>query len=180
MLPVDPLMAEHKLIERMIRQINRELARMQATRQANPKFIDVTTDFFRVYTDICHYGKEEHILFSELAAKPLLPEHRTIIGQLMKEHAFLRKVVKELINSKEQYEHGRQEALPDIERAMGIISTSYTKDIEEEEKHLFSPAMEYFSQKEQGDMLEAITQFDARIIHELYKEKVMQLEQGQM
>ena len=179
MVPVDLLMAEHRLIERMVKLLNHALAKMQATGQANPKFIDIATDFFRVYTDICHHGKEERILFSELAGKPLLTEHRATMHQLIQEHEFMRRVVKELIDLKERYELGNHETLQGIERGISTLSTLYPKHIEKEEKHFFLPAMDYFSQEERNAMLKAFPQFDAKLIHELYNEKVIELEQAQ-
>jgi len=63
MLPIDALMQEHRLIERMISQMNKELLRMKETNEVNSAFIDVVVDFIRVYADRCHHGKEEGVLF---------------------------------------------------------------------------------------------------------------------
>lgn len=177
MMPIGPLMIEHRLIERMVEQLNRELARMQATKRANPEFIDTATDFFRVYADFCHHGKEEHILFSELEKKPLSAEHGAMMEQLIREHAFAREVVKELIAGKERYEQGDSEAVDAIENTMNKLRIFYPSHIEKEDKHFFIPSMEYFNQKEQDDMLAAFFDFDRRMIHELYREKVLRLEQ---
>ena len=178
MAPTGQLMSEHRLIERMVGLIQRELSRIQATKEAKPKFIEIAVDFFRVYTDFCHHGKEEHILFGELEAKPLSPEHRAMMEELIWEHAFVRGVVKELLGAKERYGRGSGEALADINRTMSILSTFYPAHIEKEDKHFFPLSMEYFSQNERGQMLEAFRKFDSSLIHELYKERVLQLEQG--
>ncbi|HEY3374027.1 MAG TPA: hemerythrin domain-containing protein [Candidatus Aquicultor sp.] len=177
MMPIGPLMIEHRLIERMVNQLNAEIAIMQTTQQATPKFIDAATDFFRIYADFCHHGKEEHILFSELESKPLVSEHRAMLELLIQEHAFARRVVKELIAAKELYEQGNEGSVEDIERIMSVLSTFYPAHIEKEDKHFFIPSMEYFSQEERDEMLKAFWEFDRRLIHELYREKVMELEQ---
>ncbi len=178
MAPTGQLMSEHRLIERMIPLLQRELSRIQATKKVDQRFIEIAVDFFRVYTDFCHHGKEEHILFGELEAKPLLPEHRAMMEELIREHAFVRGIVKELLEAKERYGQGSGEALADINRTMSILSTFYPAHIEKEDKHFFPLSMEYFSQNERDQMLEAFRKFDSSIIHELYREKVLGLEQG--
>jgi hemerythrin-like domain-containing protein len=69
MLPVDLLVQEHRIIERMVPPIKKELTRMKETKEVDPNLIDVTVDFIRTYADHCHHGKEEGILFRELAKK---------------------------------------------------------------------------------------------------------------
>ncbi len=71
MMPVVPLMIGHRPIERMIRAIGRELIRIEETREIDPGFVDMTVDFIRTYTDSCHHGKEEDILFRDLKGKPM-------------------------------------------------------------------------------------------------------------
>ncbi|MHB8842486.1 MAG: hemerythrin domain-containing protein [Candidatus Aquicultor sp.] len=179
MSPIDLLLAEHKLIWRMVAHTDRELARMQTTGQADPTFLDISADFFRVYTDICHHGKEEHILFSELATKPLSAELSTIMDHLILQHEHLRQVVKELIAANERYEHDSKEAFQDIERILLAINTFYPKHLRTEEEHFFPFVMAYLSTQESDAMAKAFPQFDARLFHELYSEKVLQLEKNQ-
>ncbi|MCL6472720.1 MAG: hemerythrin domain-containing protein [Firmicutes bacterium] len=176
MPPVDQLMSEHRLIERMIRQLKRELSRIETTRKVEQSFIDITIDFFRVYTDFMHHGKEEHILFGELDVKPLLPEHRIMMEELLQEHVYVRKVVKDLLEAKERYEQKNDRSLIDIIRTMHILSSFYPAHIEKENRHFFPLSMEYFSQNERNQMLEAFYKFDSRLIHELYNEKISKLE----
>lgn len=176
---IDLLLGEHKLIWRMISHIDSELARMQAIGQADPTFLDITADFFRVYTDICHHGKEEHILFSELATKPLPPELSTMMGQLVRQHEHLRQVVKELIAVNALYIHGSREAFQEIERILRALNTFYPRHLRTEEEHFFLPAIAYLSQQESIAMAKTFPQFDARLIHELYREKVLNLEEYQ-
>ena len=59
MMPVGPLMIEHRRIERMITIIGREFDRIQDEKKVNPAKIDIFVDFIRFYADRCHHGKEE-------------------------------------------------------------------------------------------------------------------------
>ena len=82
MLPIGPLMIEHRLIEKMIRLMDREIVRIRENITVSPqfafvdsRFIDAAVDFIRTYADQVHHGKEEDILFAALQEKPLSPEH---------------------------------------------------------------------------------------------------------
>jgi len=66
MMPIAPLMIEHRLIERMIKVMKNEVNVISATGRARPEFIDAAVDFIRTYADRCHHGKEEDILFRQL------------------------------------------------------------------------------------------------------------------
>ena len=88
MLPIGPLMIEHRLIERMIRLMGREVARIRENMAysrdfafVDAKVIDTAVDFMRTYADQVHHGKEEKILFAALEAKPLAAEHREREGE---------------------------------------------------------------------------------------------------
>ena len=66
MLPIAPLMIEHRLIERMIRLMGREIARIrdniavgQEFAFVDAKLIDTAVDFMKTYADQVHHGKEE-------------------------------------------------------------------------------------------------------------------------
>ena len=57
MMPIGPLMKEHRLIERMIALMEKELGRLNAGEELDPGFIDIAVDFIRTYADRCHHGK---------------------------------------------------------------------------------------------------------------------------
>ena len=84
MLPVDALMQEHRLIERMISQMKKEVLTMKSKQDVNSTFIDIAVDFIRVYADRCHHGKEEGVLFRELNGKQMTSEHAEIMRELIK------------------------------------------------------------------------------------------------
>ncbi len=57
----------------------------------NPEFIDSAVDFISVYADRCHHGKEEEILFRDLAKKKMNEEDTRIMNELIEEHIWGRK-----------------------------------------------------------------------------------------
>lgn len=165
MLPIGPLMIEHRLIEKMIALIGKEAARIECEGTVRPELIDAAVDFIRTYADRCHHGKEEDILFKSLAGKPLSPEHKKILNELIEEHKYGRKVTGELAAAKEPAA---------IAKALRTLAVFYPQHIEKEDKHFFIPVMDYFSAEEKELMLDQENEFDRGLIHLIYKEKVEQ------
>lgn len=173
MLPIGPLMIEHRLIERMIQLLSKESARMEKERTINAPFLDSAADFILVYTDRLHHGKEENFLFAALDKKDLSQEHRRILKELLEEHQAARDAIAEMIAEKERYIAGRLEALDRLVRTARTIADLYPRHVDKEDNHFFLPCMQYFSQAEKDAMLAQEHEFDRNLIHQLYKEKVM-------
>jgi len=176
MKPIGPLMREHRLIERMVAVLNIELKRMNEKNEANVGLLTAAVDFFRTYADRTHHGKEEDILFRELAKKKLSPEHERIMNELVAEHVYARKTVSALVDAKNNYNEGNLESLKDIITYVKELVGFYPAHIEKEDKHFFYPVLEYFNKQEQDDMLEEFWEFDRMLIHEKYQRIVEALE----
>ena len=176
MKPIGPLMIEHRLIERMVTLLNAGLRQMSESNKANVELLTVAVDFFRTYADRTHHGKEEAILFRELAKKRLSPEHERIMSELVEEHVFGRKMVSTLVSAKKAYTEGNPESIGDIITCVRELISFYPAHIEKEDKHFFYPALEYLSKEEQDDMLEEFWEFDRKLIHEKYQGIVEELE----
>ena len=176
MKPIGPLMREHRLIERMATLLNAGLIQMSGKNKANVELLTVAVDFFRTYADRTHHGKEEDILFRELAKKHLSQEHERIMNELVQEHVLGRKMVSSLISAKKAYTDGSTESLKDIIACVTELVSFYPAHIEKEDKHFFYPALEYLSKEEQDNMLEEFWDFDRKLIHEKYQGIVDELE----
>ena len=172
MMPIGPLMREHRLIERMIRIMNTKLENIKKENKADPLFIDTAVDFIRTYADRCHHGKEEDILFRDLGKRSISAEHKRIMDELIKEHAMGRNNVKKLFDAKEKYVQGDKKILNDIISNMEILVKFYPKHIEKEDKHFFIPCMDYFTEQERDAMLNEMWEFDRNMIHEKYTKVV--------
>ena len=82
-----PLMIEHRLIEKMIGVIRARLAQAETEGSIDPYFIDAAVDFIRMYADRTHHGKEEDIMFRDLARKRMSPEDARVMQELVDEHS---------------------------------------------------------------------------------------------
>jgi hemerythrin-like domain-containing protein len=176
MMPIGPLMIEHRLIERMIRLLKQQLEKVGRQKKADPVFLDVAVDFIKNYADRCHHGKEEDILFRDLAKKGLSDEHRAIIEELLDEHDRARKATKSLLDGKERYLMGDTAALNDIVDAITWLVSFYPIHIEKEDRQFFLPVMGYLTKQEQDTMLQEFYEFDRNLIHATYRGIIERME----
>lgn len=176
MKPIGPLMREHRLIERMVAVLDKELKRINDRNKANVELLTVAVDFFRTYADRTHHGKEEDILFRELAKKPLSPGHKRIMDELVAEHVHARKTVSALVDAKNSYSQGNPESLKDTVSYVKELVSFYPAHIVKEDQHFFYPILDYFSKQEQDDMLAEFWEFDRMLIHEKYQKIVEELD----
>jgi hemerythrin-like domain-containing protein len=168
MKPIGPLMWEHRLIEKMLVAMMKHVDKIEKSRKVNPIVIDVAVDFVRMYADRTHHGKEEEILFRDLAKKNLAPELKKIMQELFDEHAWGRKTTAALVAAKDNYLQGDEKKLTEIVDLARQLGNFYPKHIEKEDKHFFYPCQEYFSHEEQEKMLAEFWEFDRKMIHEKY------------
>jgi hemerythrin-like domain-containing protein len=176
MLPIGPLMIEHRLIERMIALMEKELQKIKKNKAVDTGFIDTAVDFLRSYADRCHHGKEEDILFSDLLKKQISSEHKKILDELMKEHALARDSVKKLSEANQKYAKGDKSALTEIVSNMEFLVSCYPNHIEKEDKHFFIPCMDYFGHQEKDYMLAEEREFDRKLFQDRYVKIVESLE----
>jgi len=176
MKPIGPMMREHRLIERMLRQLGHELDAINTRHTTDPVFIETAVDFFRTYADRTHHGKEEEIYFRELARKDIAQDHRRIMEELIEEHVYARAKVGALLDANERYAQGNTEALQEVARRLTTLVGFYPGHIEKEDKHFFFPTQDHFSRSEQDSMLQEFQDFDAKMIHEKYENLIKQVE----
>jgi hemerythrin-like domain-containing protein len=170
-------MIEHRLIERMIALIRKKLNQIEATNRVDPLFIDTVVDFIRIYADRTHHGKEEDILFRDLAKKQMSDHDQRIMEELVEEHVFGRKITKEIIEVNAQYREGKESSLSVIVTKLRELVDFYPKHIEKEDKVFFPAYMNYLSEEEDQLMLKEFWEFDREMIHEKYRSVIQVLEE---
>jgi hemerythrin-like domain-containing protein len=175
MMPIGPLMIEHRLIEKMIRRVSEEWASIERTRQVDERFIEEVVDFFTTYADRCHHGKEEDILFREIRKRKVDPELTRQVEELMQDHITARNYIRQLKDANGRFAAGETSALAEISQAMANLVDIYPRHIEKEDKQFFLNAMEVFTKQERDLMLTEFNDFDRQLIHEKYRAVVDRL-----
>lgn len=174
-LPIGPLMIEHRLIEKMIHLIQREIDRIEQENSVDADFIQKAVEFIRNYADAFHHGKEEDILFRDLKEKQVQEKYNIIMNELIEEHKLGRKLTKTLIDARTKYIKGDQKSLTVIIDTLKKLADFYPKHIEKEDKRFFKPIMEYFNTEERDQMLKEEEEFDKNFAHFLYKKMIVSL-----
>ncbi len=169
MMPIGPMMIEHRLIERMIKEIGKEADRVEQGAEPNPEFVDRAVDFIRSYADECHHGKEENILFRELRKKKLSSEDDGMLRELIEDHKRGRDVTRRMVEANERYRKGDKHAFAIVLECMRELRDFYPVHIDKEDRHFFLPAMRYFTQEERDRMLQEGFDYDRGLIHRRYQ-----------
>lgn len=177
MLPVGPLMIEHRLIESFIGSMKKELAYIEQTSSVDASRIETLCDCIHTYADRCHHGKEEGILFQALDQKELTYEHRQMMNSLIEEHRKARNMLRSLREANAHDLQGNKPATADIITILKDLIAFYPQHIEKEDEHFFLPSMDYFNSTEKDSLIEKEHKFDRDFIHSIYREKVEHLDQ---
>lgn len=172
MQPIGPLMMEHRLIERMIGLLEPVPEYVQKSEDVHVTLLQSAVDFFQMYADRTHHGKEEDILFGALKKKELSRELKDVMNELISEHQTARKEILRLSEELCRWQAGDRTAANGIIKVLTKVTHLYPNHIYKEDKRFFIPVMEYFDKTEKEEMLERFWKFDQGMIHEKYKNMV--------
>ncbi len=175
-MPIGPLMIEHRLIERAIVQMRTEIDRAKAQRRFDVNFIDSWVDFIRTYADRVHHGKEEQILFHDLASRRISPALNEMMNGLIEDHVKARRLVAELVLARKRYAGGDPASFDQLMVLCGELVDFYPAHIRKEDKEFFIPVMDYLTKEEKDGMLRRFQEFDEGVIHEHYRSVVETME----
>ncbi|MDD3715221.1 MAG: hemerythrin domain-containing protein [Atribacterota bacterium] len=170
-----PLMIEHRLIEKMINIINKIINQAESTHIIDTRTVDVVVDFIKTYADKTHHGKEEDILFKDLSEKKMTDEDDKLMKELIEEHVFGRSIVRELVDSKNQYITGDMTAEKVMLEKLKTLVNFYPAHIKKEDDIFFPASMKYLTNQEQERMLNKFWDFDRTMIHSKYQSVVLEL-----
>ena len=168
MKPRGLLMIEHRLIEKVLSVVQQKALSMTEL-DYHPAFVETIVDFIKTYADRTHHGKEEDILFAELAKKKLDDDHLRIMKELIDEHRQARAKVKEIVELNEKFKKGDRKVVPAITSAVIWLAGFYPAHIRKEDAVFFPGTEPQFRQDELEDLLNRFYEFDRMMIHEKYQ-----------
>jgi hemerythrin-like domain-containing protein len=89
MTPAEQLKEEHEGIALMLTILEKVCAKMEAKEKVDQGHLERIVDFFKIFVDQCHHGKEEELLFPAI-----IPMEEKLIGILLGEHSQGRRYVR--------------------------------------------------------------------------------------
>ncbi|HEY4698768.1 MAG TPA: hemerythrin domain-containing protein [Nitrososphaerales archaeon] len=119
--PIDALMHEHRMIERLMNVLNESIRRVEAGAEVDVDLFEKSIDFIKNFADRCHHMKEEGELFSIFAQKGI-PDEGGPIGMMLKEHHIGRDYVRGMDDGLRRYRAGdKSQAKVLTQNAKGYI-----------------------------------------------------------
>jgi hemerythrin-like domain-containing protein len=108
--PTDELKMEHQAVRLTLKVLEIICRRMeQPEEKVELQHIDQLLEFFSVFVDKCHHGKEEELLFPALEAVGIKREGGPI-GVMLEEHERGREYVRKMKGTFSEYRAGQAEA----------------------------------------------------------------------
>jgi hemerythrin-like domain-containing protein len=140
MNPIEELKNEHRAVEASLR-ILESLCRKTENQGKipDPAHIDRLLEFFAVFVDTCHHGKEEALLFPALEAQGVSRQGGPI-GVMLSEHVSGRNHIKGMRQALADYKGGRQAASADFVRHARGYADLLQQHIFKEDNVLFQMA----------------------------------------
>lgn len=133
--PVEVLLQEHRLIERMLSEVESKVLNGNPTAE----FIAKALDFFATFADGSHHHKEERILFPMLEAAGM-PVHGGPIAVMLHEHDLGRKCLAQVRDNLAGLKAGSKEAEAAVRTAFAEYVDLLRRHIWKEDNILFEIA----------------------------------------
>jgi hemerythrin-like domain-containing protein len=144
----ETLRSEHDAILRMLDAAEQTARRIKAGAAVSPDTLAGLLEFFKVFADRCHHGKEEDLLFPLLESKGL-PNAGGPIGVMLAEHTQGRELIRRMTEAAGRYRAGDRAAANDWASAAGDYAVLLRAHIQKENHVLFVMAERLLTREEQ-------------------------------
>ena len=105
------LRKDHKLIEKALHALGTTIKLLKDGKQIPEQILLPTLDFTQNFTDICHHGKEEEVLFPALE-KAGMPTNMGPIRMMLIDHKRTKEIAEHIsVSSKKYLENGNSDYL---------------------------------------------------------------------
>jgi hemerythrin-like domain-containing protein len=143
---------EHEAILRMLDATEEVASRLQRGIALAPGTLSGLLEFFKLFADRCHHGKEEDLLFPLLERKGM-PRQGGPLGVMLQEHTLGRKLIGEMSEAADAYGTDR-EAGPRWSGAALRYASLLRAHIQKENQILFVMAERMLTETEQKALSE--------------------------
>jgi hemerythrin-like domain-containing protein len=149
---------EHEGVKIMLGILEKVCQQFEKKGSMNQEHFERIIEFFKIFVDKCHHGKEEDLLFPVLISAGV-PEEGPI-ATLIHEHEMGRRFVKVMGETYAAYSAGEKSSSKDIiQNAHGYISL-LNDHIEKENTVLFVMADSHLTEKKQDELFEGFEKIE--------------------
>ncbi len=150
---------EHEGVKLMLRILEKVSSAVASHRKPDLDHIERMLEFFRVFVDKCHHGKEEDLLFPELQ-KHGIPKERGPIGVMLSEHDQGRQYIKGMADALEGLRRGDPQAAKSFRENAGGYASLLEAHIAKENDVLFMMADRVLSSRENEALLQGFERLE--------------------
>jgi hemerythrin-like domain-containing protein len=150
--PVDILMEEHRVIEKVIAAMQAFAERLEEGGAVDAETLARLAPFMREFADGCHHAKEEHRLFPALLAGGL-PAENGPVQVMIAEHETGRALVGSLDLAASAYVRGEEGASAALALVLRRIGDLYSRHIWKEDNVLFPMADRVLSEEAKSHLM---------------------------
>jgi hemerythrin-like domain-containing protein len=184
MYPIDILLDEHKLVDRVFEIIEKVRDKLEDREEVPATVFWKLVDFIRGYADVIHHSKEEDILFDQMREhdEELPDDVQDNIAVLIEEHIEALDYANEMHKGIRAYRRGESDARDEILDSVNNYLRIMKPHFKMEEDDVF-PAMVGVLSKEEKDKMKAdFERFDdilgGKEVHKRYAKIVDELEKA--
>ena len=162
MTPTQVMEAEHRIIKTVVKALGNLALAIEKGQNADVALLKAAVEFFRVYADKLHHGKEEALFFPMLVKRGVPPQGCPI-GGLTQEHVKGRALVgtlEERITFYSQKKPGAQDGLVQVLRE---IVGLYQNHIWKEDAMVFPMANRILTKADQKELIEKFSEVDRSV-----------------
>jgi hemerythrin-like domain-containing protein len=145
------LRKEHDAILKMLDATEEAARRIEAGQAVAPETLEGLLEFFRLFADRCHHGKEEDLLFPLLESRGL-PRDGGPTGVMLREHDQGRALIRQMVEAVEASKCGASDAPARWARAARAYAELLRAHIAKENDILFVMAENMLSPEEQSNL----------------------------
>jgi hemerythrin-like domain-containing protein len=180
MQPIKDLKMEHDAVQMTLRILDKICQRIEKSGEIlDIQHLDQLLEFFKIFADKCHHGKEEDLLFPALENVGVSREGGPI-EVLLHEHQQGREYVQNMNAALVQYKKGGRTAVDEfVKNAKGYINL-LNQHIDKENSVLFPLAETHLSEQEQAKLWEGFELIETQKIgagkHDEFHEMLENLE----
>ncbi len=129
MSPTESLRKDHALIEKMIDALRTVSSLLNSGKQIPESILSQAIDFSINFTNTCHHGKEEEVLFPTLERKGM-PREDGPIARMLYEHEITKNLAYSVVKSAKKYISSRDHAelVKHIDEYVHHVSLSLAKE----------------------------------------------------
>lgn len=164
MNPIEELKTEHEAVRQSLKILDRICLAIETSGEiADPAQLEQLFEFFSLFVDRCHHGKEEDLLFPAMEAVGISRQGGPI-GVMLKEHQLGRDQVFNMKRALAQYREGRSEAARALARHARTYIELLHQHIDKENEVLFVIAARYLSSEKLVELKKRFDQIESQRI----------------